>query len=295
MSGRVGEITVGRDDVRLEASGLHLPENMPLEDWRRVGERLRDTQQSLMWWVGDWLRFGEHKHGVTYAEAAELTGYKEQSLRTAVWLSGQFDVSMRINKLTWNHHRHAASLPPDKRSEALQRAADEGLSTRALKALISDMKQADAPAPKTDVQPNQSAPKPPQTGPEASTATEVAPAPEAAQRPEPEPEDPVKAKLRAQFRRLTPEAQEEDWIGLRLDLNDEKAKRKKAEREKRYLKERLKEHTSDKDESIRRQAAQIKHQCSELERANQKFTAEKNKNYALNKRIKELEQMGVPL
>ncbi|MFP4274650.1 MAG: hypothetical protein ACLFRU_06435, partial [Paracoccaceae bacterium] len=80
MSGRVGEITAGQGDVRLEAAALHLPENMPLEDWRRVGERLRDTQQSLMWWVGDWLRFGERKHGVTYAEASELTGYKEGSL-----------------------------------------------------------------------------------------------------------------------------------------------------------------------------------------------------------------------
>lgn len=48
MSGRLGEITAGRDDIRLDAVALHLPENMPVEDWRCVGERLRDTQQSLM-------------------------------------------------------------------------------------------------------------------------------------------------------------------------------------------------------------------------------------------------------
>lgn len=283
MSGRVGEITVGRDDVGLDAVGLHLPENMPLEDWRRIGERLRDTQQSLMWWVGDWLRFGERRHGVTYADAAELTGYKEQSLRTAVWLSGQFDVSMRINKLTWNHHRHAASLPPTKRADALQRAADEGLSTRAFKALVSDMKQADAPAPKTDVQPNQPAPKPPQTGPEASTATEVAPAPEAAQLPEPIP-DPYG------YAKLTKWAVLDLANGLRADLDEKKAKLKKVERDNRYLKERLKEHTSDKDESIRRQALKLKHYEREMYQANKKFDAEKKKNYAMNKEIKELKR-----
>lgn len=76
--------------------------------------------------------------------------------------------------------------------------------------------------------------------------------------------------------------------GLRADLDDEKAKRKKAEADNRYLKGRLKEHTSDKDESIRRQASQISHQRSEVERANQKFAAEKNKTYALNKEIEKL-------
>lgn len=292
MSGRVGEIAAGRGDVRLEASGLHLPDNMPLEDWRRMGERLRDTQQSLMWWVGDWLRFGERKHGVTYAEAAELTGYKEGSLRTAVWMAGQFDLSMRIDKLTWHHHRHAASLSPAQRADALQRAADEGLSTHAFKALVSDMKQADAPAPKTDVQPNQSAPKPRQTGPEASTATEVAPAPEAAQLPEPIP-DPYG------YAKLTEWAVLDLANGLRADLDEKKAKLKKVERDNRHLKERLKEHTSDKDETIRRQAAKIQHKHSEVERANQKFAAEKRKTYALRKELEELkrrfEAQEVPL
>ncbi len=288
MSGRVGEITVGRDDVGLDAVGLHLPENMPLADWRRMGERLRDTQQSLMWWVGDWLRFGERKHGVTYADAAELTGYKEGSLRTAVWMAGQFDLSMRIDKLTWHHHRHAASLSPAKRSEALQRAVDEDLSTRQFKALVSEMNQTKPPKP--EPKPSEPTQQTPQASPEPSAAPVAAPVAAPAPDVQPQPAPDPYAEERKGLDSFTREGLEDELIEARIALKDEKAKRKKAEADNRHLKERLKEHTGEKDESIRRQAAKIINQRSEVERANQKFEAEKRKTYAMNKEIEELKR-----
>ena len=231
----IGKITAGRDDIRLDDCGLHLPENMGLEDWQRVGERLRDTQQSLMWWVGDWLRFGERKHGVTYADAAALTGYKEQSLRSAVWLSGQFDVLMRINKLTWHHHRHAAALPPAKRTDALQRAVDEGLSTRALKALVDEIKRdLRTPAP---IQ------KSPDDTPAAPPAEPIVSEPaEKDVQPAPEP-----APDSHGHRKLTYDALADTADGLREDLDEAKTKIKALKAERDDYKVKWQEAISDDD------------------------------------------------
>lgn len=288
MSGRVGEITAGRDDVRLDAVALHLPEDFALEDWRRVGERLRDTQQSLMWWVGDWLRYGERKHSVTYAEAAELTGYKEQSLRTAVWLSGQFDVLMRNNKLTWHHHRLAASMPPSERAEALQRAADEGLSTRALKALIADMRQQKTPAPEPGRQG--------QIHAEARPAPVAAPAMELATSPEPPAPDPHK-KLRAEYRAMTDDAQEEDWIALRVEITDANKRIARQRGEIADLKQAVHDLSNGSDLGAKLSAMLRELNAVKMKR-DDALDAAKRMEYRLKlaeKRVKELEAMGIEI
>lgn len=107
--------------------------------------------------------------------------------------------------------------------------------------------------------------------------------------------DPRAAKLANEFRRMTPEAQEEDWIGLSLDLADEKAKRKALKAEVDDLKAKLRDFTGDKDEVIRRQSRIIAHKNSEMFRANELVKEEKRKSYALKKRVDELEAMHIPL
>jgi len=292
------DITAGQADVRLDAVGLHLPENMALKEWWRVGERLRDTQQSIMWWIGDWLRFGERVHGVTYASAALLTGFKEGSLRDAVWLSGQFDLSVRTDKLTWHHHRHAASLPPVQRADALRRAADEGLSSRAFKALISDMKRsATVPQPPTDADAvaGESAFASGAGGgvgltPSPTTEPEPDRSPTGAE-PEPEPAPDPYADERKGLSQFTREGLEDFLIEARIALAEEKAKRKKAEAKERKASTQLRDLTTNDDqEVIRRLSAKIEHQHRAVRQANEKFEAKNKEAYALRKRNEELER-----
>jgi len=45
-----------------------------------------------------------------YRRAAEITGLDESTLRTFVSIAGRFELLSRNNKLTYNHHKEAASL-----------------------------------------------------------------------------------------------------------------------------------------------------------------------------------------
>lgn len=103
------------------------------------------------------------------------------------------------------------------------------------------------------------------------------------------------AKARKELAKLTREALEDDLIGLRQALKEAKAKASDQKAEIEKLKEQLRGHTGDKDETIRRLTKTIEHKSSEVFRANEKFAEEKRKNYALSKRVKELEAMEIKL
>ena len=44
-------------------AGLLLPESLTYDDWRRIGDDLRGIESGVLWWIGDWLRYGERVHG----------------------------------------------------------------------------------------------------------------------------------------------------------------------------------------------------------------------------------------
>lgn len=106
---------------------------------------------------------------------------------------------------------------------------------------------------------------------------------------------PETAKQRREIGKLTTEAMIDEIIGLKSALAEQKAKVSDLKSENAKLKEQLKGHTGDKDETIRRMTKAIEHKSSEMYRANEKFDVEKRKNYALAKRVKELEAMEIQL
>ncbi len=92
----------------------------------RCGESLQQMERSIMWWVGDWLNYGERRYGEMYAQAVDATGYENGTLRTAKWVAGSFELSMRMDNLTWTHHQIVAALPSDERAALLTKAGRDG-------------------------------------------------------------------------------------------------------------------------------------------------------------------------
>lgn len=121
-------------------TGLDLPESLTFEDWVEVGDKLRTVEQSVMWWIGDWLRFGERRYGEMYAQAVELTGYSEQTLTNAKWVSSKYEISNRLENLPWAHHQIAAALPALERANVLFLAAENGWSQRDVRTEITRRK-----------------------------------------------------------------------------------------------------------------------------------------------------------
>lgn len=107
-------------------TGLMLPDGLPFDDWQRVGELLKSVERSVLWWVGDWLNYGERCYGETYSQALEATDYSYQSIRDAKWVAGKFELSRRRDKLSWSHHREVAALEPPAADELLTDAEREG-------------------------------------------------------------------------------------------------------------------------------------------------------------------------
>lgn len=108
--------------------------------------------------------------------------------------------------------------------------------------------------------------------------------------------DPTTAKLRREIGKLTTDAMIDEIIGLRADLVDAKAKVRAQKDEITGLKARLADFTSDdKDGVIRALQAKLKNADSEKWRAAEDLRKAMSKNYALNKRVEELQQMGITL
>lgn len=127
--------------IERAATGLVIPETTSFEEWCQYGEWLQSAERSLMWWIGDWMRFGEHKWGEKYAQAIAATGHSYQSLADAKWVAERFEFSERSENLAWSHFRQVASIA-DKRTRLalITEAAREGWSVRETRAAVNRLK-----------------------------------------------------------------------------------------------------------------------------------------------------------
>jgi N6-adenosine-specific RNA methylase IME4 len=129
---------------RLTPTGLEVKGSPSFEDWEKAGAYLQFAAGAVQWWVGDWLNYGEQKYGETYTQAIELTGMDYDTLKRTKWVASEFELCRRRHNLTFAHHQEVASLPPAVADTLLTRAESEGLSTRDIRQLARQAKNADA-------------------------------------------------------------------------------------------------------------------------------------------------------
>lgn len=111
-----------------------------------------------------------------------------------------------------------------------------------------------------------------------------------------EPEDPKTVKLRREFRAMTAEAQEDDWVNLRLSEEEKQKRIRKQTHEIADLKARIKElEADDKNAVIVQQAAKIRHQERQMFKAQEEARKAMAAMHRAKKRVKELEAMEVDL
>ncbi len=127
---------------RVTQVGLDLPADMTFEQWQGIGQSLRGVERSLMWWIGDWLRYGERRWGEMYSQALDATDKAYQTLANAKSVAEKFEFSRRREKLGWSHHAEVASLPPDVADALLDEAERDGLSRNDLRKRASQVKAA---------------------------------------------------------------------------------------------------------------------------------------------------------
>ena len=104
-----------------------------------MGETLIRIDRAIQWWVGDWLNAGERNYGEMYTQALDETGAAYQTLRNYKWVSGNIELSLRKDNVSWTIHHVIASLPPEKQAEALQKAEEEAWTSREAKSKVRQL------------------------------------------------------------------------------------------------------------------------------------------------------------
>lgn len=105
--------------------GLTLPDGLPFAEWAAVGGLIGRIRRASLWWVGDWLNYGERVYGESYAQAMDATGLDYGTLRNAAWVASRFPLSRRRDNLSFAHHQAVAPLLPENQQRWLDAAAPE--------------------------------------------------------------------------------------------------------------------------------------------------------------------------
>lgn len=138
-TGEIAEVRGGRLSLpgKATAVALLLPESLSQEDWLGIGEQLKGVERSLMWWIGDWLRYGEGRWGEMYSQALDATEHSYGTLANAKSVAEKFsDFSRRRENLPWSFHADASSLDPTSADQVLAHAEEAGLSRSELRSEV---------------------------------------------------------------------------------------------------------------------------------------------------------------
>lgn len=119
--GRVSEGSVLSPHCLVLRQGLQFSadEPVPYDEWIRVGSHLKQVAGSVMFMIGDWLAYGQAKYvdnvwgrrmpNDIYRQIAQETGYAEGTLRNSKYVCTHIPLSLRSDKLTFNHAQALAS------------------------------------------------------------------------------------------------------------------------------------------------------------------------------------------
>jgi N6-adenosine-specific RNA methylase IME4 len=129
--------------ANFEKNALVIHDSVTLEEWKQLGQSLKQVEGCVQFWIGDWARFGEKK-GFTgrytdpkvYDELEEITGLERQTIQQYKSIADKLDTNLRLPELSFNHHREVAKLPPAKQESFLKQASEQKLSVRDLRETI---------------------------------------------------------------------------------------------------------------------------------------------------------------
>jgi len=103
----------------LHSTGLTIIGKPTKEEYVAAFRRLELIEGAIHWWYGDICLAYEGHYGAI-AEIAEGSGFQYQTIANDKWVASRYEVSLRKETLSWNHHMIAAPL--DDRLEWLKKA-----------------------------------------------------------------------------------------------------------------------------------------------------------------------------
>lgn len=130
-------------ECQFTTTGLIIPEGMPFDRWLELGAALRKAGKGIQFWIGDWIRYGEHEYGEMYSQAIEATGKAEQTLQNYVFVAKNVDCSRRreLDVVDFSTHAEVASLPAKEQERILAAAEKENLTVKDVRREVHRVKR----------------------------------------------------------------------------------------------------------------------------------------------------------
>lgn len=123
--------------AKVQKSGMTFPENLSERAWEQIGSSLRELVNSSVWWLADWVNYGESTYGWRrYKEAIERTGLDYQTLRNYAWVGRRFEHHRRRDGLSFAHHAEVARLSPPEQDYWLRKAEQQKWSRNELRRTV---------------------------------------------------------------------------------------------------------------------------------------------------------------
>ncbi len=103
------------------------------EEWLECGRFIRHAEQSVHFWIGDWLAYGEAHFKEDYEAAIAITGYSYHTLRRDKYTAERIPLERRRSRVDIAIHHEVAPLEEATQERLLEKAATEQWTVRQIR------------------------------------------------------------------------------------------------------------------------------------------------------------------
>lgn len=134
-------IPLDEDVFRPTSLNLDVSE-MSFREFARLGIHIQRIEHGIQFWGGDWYNLGEGRWGEEIHQL--LDGYSLKTVGNWAWVCEKIPADMRMDDLSWTHHKYAADLPTrPMMKKALREASEKGWTTEEMRAYVQSKKKKD--------------------------------------------------------------------------------------------------------------------------------------------------------
>ncbi len=137
--------------IRITDLGIQFDGELDFDEWSDVGKQLGRVARTSLFWVGDWLNYGQDQWNAgqrfqkmpegqreRFEQAMRLTGLELSTLHGAAHVARRIPIEVRSPQLSFEHHRLISRVSNEqKRREWIQKTEGSKLTTRRLRKSIN--------------------------------------------------------------------------------------------------------------------------------------------------------------
>lgn len=100
------------DKVAFKNRQLVIHQKLSYDEWKSLGQLLKDIEDNIQFWLGDWLNYGEDHFSHEHAQVLEIKDYEERTLDKFKRVAKRIPPHRRRWNLSFSYHEEVSHLQP---------------------------------------------------------------------------------------------------------------------------------------------------------------------------------------